>query len=322
MRPLVRSSCRTVAALVLSLVAAAGTGAQTSPVPGSVFLPAPAWLAGWTASGPPEHFEREGLYGYINGGSEVFLQYGFRRVDVGRYRKGSGEALPEVTADIYLMGSDLEAFGIFSIRREGGDRTIDLGGIPNWVSGAQGSLAAGPYYINLVGFQTNDEDIAHFVGVLGENLRKAGHQGFAPASLPGPWTKLPSIAIRPDSVRVIRGPLAARDESELLASDLWDFAGETSAASARYGPDGRKLIVVESKGPTAGLLDGMRGLFAEYLKAVKVEDGVLSGMNELGHMFLFATKGRMAALVLGRADATAARVLLDAALARVEKPLT
>ena len=277
-------------------------------------LPAAGEISGWASGGPPESYEGEGLYGYINGGSEIFLQYGFKRVDVGRYKKESGGAGPEVTVDLYRMGSPLDAFGIFSVRRQGGEKTLDLGHVPNWISESQASLAAGVYFVNIIGFETQSEDIPAFARLLAKKLAAPGEK---PCELDGAgraWSVFPLKNLLPDTVRLIKGPLAAREESEFLAPDFWKFAAGTVAASAKYAPDGRKLIVVDFANAPSGLMTDVRKVFAEYLTDIREEGGMLSAKNGLGHVYLCAAQGRRACLVFGKKDAAAARILMAEAL--------
>ena len=308
-------------AALFVLLAAAAVSAQVSVPDGARYLPASGEVAGWISAGPPESYEREGLYGYINGGSEVFLQYDFRRVDVGRYRTAGGGEAREAAVDLYRMGSPREAFGIFSIRRGGGENAIDLGDIPNWISESQASLAAGVFYVNIIGFGTREEDLAAFVRHLAGKLAAAGEQPFRPDAVPGPWSVLPRDGRLGDTLRLIQGDLAAREESEILAPDFWKFSEGTTAASAKYAPDGRRLIILDFGADPTGLPDDVRRMFGEYLTDVRLEGGVVSARNGAGHLFLFAVRGRRAVLLFGKKDENAARSLFDGVLQRSRGPI-
>ena len=301
-----------IAAGIMVVSFSGGTGLQTADV--KRLWPAVLELPGWVSGGPPERYEREGLSGYINGGSEIFLQYDFRRVDVGRYKKGDGGAGQEVTVDLYRMGSPLDAFGIFSIRRPGGEKTLGLEGVPNWVSESQASLAAGVYYANIVGFGTQSEDMTAFARLLSKKLMAAGERPFALAGALGPWSAFPREGLLNDTLRFIKGKLAAQEESEILAPDFWKFAEGNVAASAKFGPDGRKLIVVDLAAEPSGIREDVKGVFKEYLADIQEEIGVLSAKNAVGHIFLFAAHGRRAVLIFGKKDEAAARALLASAL--------
>jgi hypothetical protein len=53
----------------------------------------------------------ESLFDMIDGGADVFFEYGFRRAGTARYVRDGGEA---VRADLYEMTDPLSAFGVFS----------------------------------------------------------------------------------------------------------------------------------------------------------------------------------------------------------------
>ncbi|MBM3311466.1 MAG: hypothetical protein FJY80_08165 [Candidatus Aminicenantes bacterium] len=283
-------------------------------LPSPLLPPASELPGGWTVASPPEIYEKEGLYGYINGGSEVFLQYDFRRVDVGRYRKDEAGRTKDITLDVFRMGSDREAFGIFSVQREGGERSLDLGGAPNWTTPSQASLAAGPVFVNIIGVETSAEDMVEFLRLMGKRLADAGNPPFRPEGRAGPWTGLPRRDLQEDTLRYLQGPLAAQGESEILAAPFWGFGSGTVGASARYSPDSRKLVLLEFPAAPGGLLELVRGVFAQHLAEVKAEGSVLEGKSRAGQVFLFGERGRRAALVFGKKDGGGARALLAEAL--------
>ena len=67
-----------------------------------------------------ETYEGAALAGYMNGGAELYREYGFVRLTVQEIRLPGGE---DLTAETYLMTSPLAAYGIFSISRHAcGDR--------------------------------------------------------------------------------------------------------------------------------------------------------------------------------------------------------
>ena len=62
-----------------------------------------------------ERYSDQTLYGYIDGGAEIYREYGFRELVVQELRAGEEELLVE----IYRMRSPLAAFGRFSLQRRG-----------------------------------------------------------------------------------------------------------------------------------------------------------------------------------------------------------
>lgn len=115
---------------VMTLSVLAGCGAVEAPKErGSdlaSLLPEAAGLEGWiVAEGPVEHTP-ETLYEYINGGADRYIANGFRELLHVRYQLGD-DAMASVTFDIYDMGSDLGAFGIYSAARAPGVETRPWG---------------------------------------------------------------------------------------------------------------------------------------------------------------------------------------------------
>jgi hypothetical protein len=63
-----------------------------------------------------QHYEGASLTGYINGGAELYREYGFRSLTVQEVTVRGGE---ELTIESYRMTDPAAAFGIFSISRSG-----------------------------------------------------------------------------------------------------------------------------------------------------------------------------------------------------------
>ena len=69
-------------------------------------LPPAGELPGWSLSGKPEHVEGEDLFLLINGGAEIYHEYGFKQAITGMYKKGdktvdsSVESAPSVQSEI------------------------------------------------------------------------------------------------------------------------------------------------------------------------------------------------------------------------------
>ena len=80
-------------------------------------LPAGGCAAGWVMDGKPALFTEETLFDHINGEAELYFPYGFDSLATARYvRKAASGS--EIAADVYRMGSLLNAFGIWSNYRK------------------------------------------------------------------------------------------------------------------------------------------------------------------------------------------------------------
>jgi hypothetical protein len=216
-----------VATLVLALSCAPGTGpepADSASDTGAVQeLTLPRALGEWTAERPPETFVGDELYMYINGGAEIYHEYGFDRVTVCDYQLGADK----VTVEVYTMAGS--AYGIYTYSRSAQGEAIALGN--------GGTLAdyyltfwSGPHLVVVTaqspGVQARDK-------VLGIAEALAGsipQSGVVPALM----DQLPVAQRLPGSEHYLRGRIAMRN----LAPQVPPlFSGYDEAAAALYAED-------------------------------------------------------------------------------------
>jgi hypothetical protein len=82
-------------------------------------LPAIASVEGWIVAEGPVTYSADGLFEYLNGGAPLYLEYGFEELTHVRYQSREDE-FASVTIDVYQMGAELGAFGLFSSGRPRG----------------------------------------------------------------------------------------------------------------------------------------------------------------------------------------------------------
>ena len=115
------------ALLLLSLlfIAPVSTAATENNVMLTI-LPAGGCAEGWVMDGKPALFTEETLFDHINGEAELYFPYGFDALATARYNKKDAPG-SEVMADVYRMGSLLDAFGIWSNYRKADAPGCNLG---------------------------------------------------------------------------------------------------------------------------------------------------------------------------------------------------
>jgi len=79
-------------------------------------LPA-SCVPGWVMDGKAATYTPENLYRYIDGEAELYLPYGFEEAAVAMYVRPAGKGYG-IVANIFRMGSLLDAFGIFASYRD------------------------------------------------------------------------------------------------------------------------------------------------------------------------------------------------------------
>ena len=79
-------------------------------------IPFPRQLEGWELKSKPDVYIGDDLFLYINGGADIYHEYGFSEVMSGEYEK---TGIGRISVEVYTMNSPVSAFGIFSFRTGG-----------------------------------------------------------------------------------------------------------------------------------------------------------------------------------------------------------
>ena len=133
------------AALLLTFFAPCGGWPQADPV--DSFLPASGFPEGLALSGKSGHYNPGNLYTYINGEAELFMPYGFATLSSAFYARGNDPA-SGIVADIYTMGSPIDAFGIYSNYRDPDAEKIKFGA-EGFVDDSQFMFYRDRYFVRL-----------------------------------------------------------------------------------------------------------------------------------------------------------------------------
>ncbi len=264
---------------------------------------------GWRQDGRAQFYKKDSLFGYIDGGAEIFFQYGFEELSVLRYSGDGGAGRTDeksAAIEFYRMSSPADAFGIFSVKRDGGEVTSPRVDAVHWLTETQANLAKGEFFVSIQAEGCRADEVEVLAAEVASRIQ-------APREHPAQLSWLPAGGIISRTERYIRGGLAAAEESPLLAQEFWGFQHGTEAVSARYESSGTKLVVIHLQGAAAGLTAKVKAVFAEYLEGVNEADGFISGKNAGGRHFIFRESGPWAFLVLGDTDGEAARRLINKA---------
>jgi hypothetical protein len=90
--------------------------AQEKPL--EKLMPIPGFSPEWVLDDPVKTYTRDDLFNYINGEAELYYPYGFERLASGFYAQKESNGQIGLAADIYKMGSLLDAFGIYAQYRK------------------------------------------------------------------------------------------------------------------------------------------------------------------------------------------------------------
>jgi len=128
-------------------------------------LPASGFSPGWALEGPIKKYTGEDLFEYINGEAELYLQFNFKILTTGLYLK-EGDDKRGIAADVYEMGSDLEAFGIYANYRKPEAEPVKAGA-GGVVGPSQLMFYQGRYFVQLNASGAATQDQAVFLTLAG-----------------------------------------------------------------------------------------------------------------------------------------------------------
>jgi hypothetical protein len=135
-----RNAATGIVVFVILMGSLKATGQETSRL-----LPAAEELTGWKISRFPEVFTGDNLFDLINGGADIYFEYGFNDVVSAQYTDPS---LNIIQVEIYHMTDASSAYGIFSITQQTVQWSEDYGNL-SAVNQDYISFWKDRYYVNI-----------------------------------------------------------------------------------------------------------------------------------------------------------------------------
>ena len=117
------------------------------------YLPEKSELGEWKPMGDPQMAEGEDLFLLINGGAEIYYEYGFKRAVIQSYTSENDKS---INIEMYEMEDPAAAYGVYTFKTSDRGRSVSVG---------QEALQE-DYYLNfwkgrflvtLIGFDTDDD---------------------------------------------------------------------------------------------------------------------------------------------------------------------
>ena len=117
-------------------------------------IPSSPDLTGFTITHDPEQYTKENLWDYMNGGAPGYLAYGFEEMVSLQVKNLKNQS--EIVVDMYDMGNQLNAFGIYSVERipEGRDLTF---GVDSFLYDTTLCFWQDKYYVKLMSYDMQPE---------------------------------------------------------------------------------------------------------------------------------------------------------------------
>jgi hypothetical protein len=236
-------------------------------IPGDGFFP------GWRKNGPSRTFVREDLFNHIDGGAELYLEFGFEKVLVQPYTDGKAE----VVLEAYEMTDSLAALGIYLFQAGRESPWPELLA-RNSSEETQVAAQKGRFFIRVNNFDASLGTRSVLVALANAFLAAVPEEKWI-----DPFRPLPSEGRIAGSERLVRGPIALQPYFTLGDGDILSLGGKTFGLLAEYrAADGSTYnqMVVEygDDKALAAAYDHLAANLDPYLK--------VTGRSEAGFSFV------------------------------------
>jgi hypothetical protein len=281
-----------------------GARAQGSPPADlAAYLPAADRVPGWRPDGEIQRYAGEDLFVYIDGGAEIYHEYGFRRVVARDYRSASGKS---VTLEVFEMADPRAAYGVFSFKASGRGRRIPVGQAAD-LEDYYLNIWKGSCQVTVTGFDESPECLAG-VRAVGEAAAALIPAAGSPPDL---FDRLPEAFASSGRRKYLKGVIGLYNIHPFFTGDVLRFA---EAAAAETGGEWAFLFRYASEAEAAARLPEVRKALQTAARAKQVaqpSEGTITATDDKGLASAWRLKGRDIQAALSAAGAEAALSLLE-----------
>ncbi len=263
-------------------------------------LPAPACADGWTMEEKAVLYTKDTLFDRINGEAELYFPYGFEVLVSARYASVKNPDLA-VEADVYKMGSPLDAFGIFANYRKADDIVVTVGA-GGTVSSSQLLFHQDRYFVRLQASGTSN---------LGQDVLLACAKAVS--------KNLPDRTNLPPELEAFRIDGVARRSERYTAQSLLGYSFFRRGITADASLDGDQalifMVIEDSRAAAAKAFDLYRSFLKESGGDIKVSESreiiSLSAVDPLYKNVFAEQHGRFIIGAVRFKDSPAAQSLVE-----------
>ena len=189
-----------------------------------IALPADGFAADWMRDGAIQFFPGQELYGHIDGGAELFHEFGFEDLRVQRYARGPDE----LALEVYRLTSPEAALGIYLMKTGSGVPHPEISA-RNTLNRFQLTMLQGDCFVQVNNFAGADS-LVPFAVALGRAALTS-----IPAAEPEPLlARLPQDGLIPGSERLVRGPFGLEPIYTFGQGDILRLGGRVFGVIGTY----------------------------------------------------------------------------------------
>jgi hypothetical protein len=267
-------------------MSAGGSLAARQAAAGSPAIPDPGFAPGWAKAGALRTFAGQDLFNQIDGGAELFLEFGFAKLRLQSYARDKAE----LTLNAYEMESASSALAIY-LMKMGRETPFPEIAARNSGEEAQVGILKGRYFIQVDNLGDVPASKAEAAA-----LANAFLAGVAEEFAPTPLDLLPAEGKVPGSERLVRGPYGLQPYFTFGEGDILQLGGKIFGVVANYRerPDAVSLRVIvpyAGEAQTASVYDNLLANLDPYLKVLETREGIFVFEDHRGKFGIVERKG-------------------------------
>jgi hypothetical protein len=270
-------------------------------------LPSNNEIGAWETVDKPFIYVGENLYDFINGGAEIFLEYGFRKVISQEYQNGDFT----IITNVYQMMSEISAFGIFSNNRSAKFKNMKIGD-GGFQTDYSINFWQANYFIVMESFQKDplvSEALVRFAELISKKINQKAEK-IAILSV------LPERGLVQESIKLVKGILGISVNYYFSEKDIFQLRNKNLGLFAVYrinGQDIRLFLINYESVPEAQAAFGRIQEFFDSNKDYKVlkpKQDILFWKKQDTY-FALINKGALVGLALEAKDELSSQNLLS-----------
>ncbi len=246
----------------------------------------PNHIMGWKAAGQDQIYDPITIFGYINGGAEVYKAYNMRACLSRRY---TNPGQPSIVLDIFDMGSSIDAFGVFTHDTDGD--VLDIGQDsrfrPAWLS-----FWKSRFFISIY-MEEETAASENTVKRLGRQVAaQISEEGIRPHIL----SLLPAIGLESKNIRYLHHPAVLNYHYYLSDQNLLNISSKNRVVLAPYHQGKESaLLFLATYDDSQTAISALKSFLKHYLPDA---DASHAALLENGKWSVAGIKGELLAIVL------------------------
>ena len=231
----------------------------------SALLPTASEIDNWKRNLDFEEYKGEDLFFYINGGAEIYHEYGFERVIVQDYQNLNGRS---ASLEVYKMSSPDSAYGMYTFKSSGKGQELNVGHgckLQDYYL----NFWKGQYLVTITGFDAETETIDGLKSIANVVDKKIRTQ--ANAEMPVIYSRLPQEDLDAQSIKYFKGNLGLVNSYPFANTDIFKIQ---EGIKGTYS-DGYDIYILEYKDAEASQMafDSAKKDFKDAVKYQNVAAG-------------------------------------------------